>query len=243
MSHRALVTGGTKGLGLAIARALAARGDEVVATYAHDDAAANAAADAARADGLRLEVVRCDAASPEAVDAFFAQPASRDPGFDILVHAAGFTRDKLMMMMPVADFDAVLGVHLRGGFLVAKQAMKAMIARKWGRIVFVTSPTGQRGRPGQTNYGAAKAGLAGLCRSLAHEVGRFRITVNCVSAGLVDTAMTEGLSDAVRAQLLSGVALGRAGRPEEIAAAVSWITSDGAAYVTGQVLGVDGGLP
>jgi 3-oxoacyl-[acyl-carrier protein] reductase len=214
-----------------------------VATYAHDDAAAQAAADAARADGLRLEVVRCDASSADAVDALFARPEMRDPGFDILVHAAGFARDKMMMMMPVGDFDDVVGVHLRGGFLVAKQAMRAMIAKKWGRIVFVTSPTAQRGRPGQTNYGAAKAGLAGLCRSLAHEVGRWRITVNCVSAGLVDTAMTEGLSDAVRASLLAGVALGRAGRAEEIAAAVSWITSDGAAYVTGQVLGVDGGLP
>jgi 3-oxoacyl-[acyl-carrier protein] reductase len=237
---RALVTGGTKGIGLAIARALAARGDEVVALFANDEPAAHAAERAAADNGLTIRAVRCDVAAAAAVDAFFAVEGER--GFDVLVHAAGFTRDKLMLMMPERDFDEVLAAHLKGGFLVGKQALKAMIARRRGRVVHIVSPTAQLGRIGQTNYGAAKAGLVGLTRSLAREVARFGITVNCVCAGFVETALTAGLAEAARAELLRAIPLGRAGRAEEIAAAVAWLTSDGAGYVTGTVLGVDGGL-
>jgi 3-oxoacyl-[acyl-carrier protein] reductase len=238
--RRALVTGGTRGLGLAIARALADDGHEVVATYLSDDAAAEQATAGEAALGHAYRAVRCDAASSEAVAALFATESER--GFDVCVHAAGFTRDKLMMMMPDADFDAVVAAHLRGGFLVGKQAMKGMIARRRGRILFVVSPTALVGRPGQTNYGAAKAGLIGLARSLAREVSRFQITVNCVSAGLVETGLTESLSAEARAEIVRGIPLGRAGRPEEIAAVVRWLASDGAGYITGQVLSVDGGI-
>ena len=238
--RRALVTGGTKGIGLAIARALAAAGHEVVATYGHDDEAARAAEAACAADGLGYRAARCDVTSAAAIDALFAVEGER--GFDVLVHAAGFSRDKLMLMMPERDFDDVVAVHLKGGFLVGKQALKAMIARKWGRVVHIVSPTASLGRPGQTNYGAAKAGLVGLTRSLAREVARFHITVNCVCAGYVETAMTAALPDKTRAELLAAIPLGRPGRPEEIAAAVEWLSSDGAGYITGTVLGVDGGL-
>jgi len=238
--RRAVITGGTKGIGLAIARRLARDGLHVTATFAHDEVAAEAAVAAARAEGLAFDARRCDAASAAEVEALFA--ALREPGTDVLVHAAGFTRDKLMMMMPIADFDDVVAVHLRGAFLAARQAMRPMIAGRWGRIIPIVSPTALRGRPGQTNYGAAKAGLIGLTRSLALEVARFGITVNAVCAGLCDTALLAGLSDKARADLLAAVPLGRMGQPDEIAAAVSYLCSDRAAYITGQVLAVDGGL-
>jgi 3-oxoacyl-[acyl-carrier protein] reductase len=238
--RRALVTGGTKGIGLAVARALAAADHEIVAMYAHDDEAARAAEAAMRDGGFTYRAARGDVASAADVDALFAVEGER--GFDVMVHAAGFTRDKLMMMMPERDFDDVVAAHLKGGFLVAKQAMKAMISRKFGRIVSIVSPTALLGRAGQTNYGAAKAGLIGLTRSLAREVARFKITVNCVCAGFVETGMTAGLTDKAQKEMLSAIPLGRAGRPEEIADAVAWLCSDGAGYMTGTVLGVDGGL-
>jgi 3-oxoacyl-[acyl-carrier protein] reductase len=238
--RRALVTGGTKGIGLAVARALLASQHEVIGLYAGDEAAARAAEQALCAEGLPYSARRCDVSSAQAVDAFFDVEGAR--GFDVMVHSAGFTRDKLMLMMPEADFDDVLAVHLKAGFLVGKQALKAMISRRFGRVVHIVSPTAQLGRIGQTNYGAAKAGLVGLTRSLAREVARFSITVNCVCAGLVETALTASLSSEARDALLDAIPLGRAGRADEIAAAVDWLCSDRAGYITGTVLGVDGGL-
>lgn len=241
--RRALVTGGTRGLGLAIARRLAQGGAEVIATYAHDEAGARAAEAAARQEGLPLTAQRCDVSRAADWKALFARgTAPGDEGVEVLVHAAGFTRDKLAMVMAEEDFDAVVDVHLKGAFLAAQAVMRGMIAARAGRMIFLTSPTAALGRPGQTSYGAAKAGIGGLMRSLVREVSRFQITVNCVCAGLVETALTADLGDKVREELLAAVPLGRWGRPEEIAAAVAWLASNRAAYVTGQTLAVDGGL-
>ena len=230
MSRSVFVTGGNRGIGLAIARRLAEGGDKVTVTSRSGDPIEG------------LTVARCDVRDAASVDEAFAAAEAAHGPVEVLVGNAGITRDQLLALMSEDDFAAVLDTNLAGAYRVAKRAVRGMIRMRRGRMVFVSSVVGLLGSGGQANYAASKAGLIGLARSLARELGSRSITVNVVAPGFVDTDMTAALPEDRRAAILSGVPLGRLATADEVAAAVAFLASADAGYITGAVIPVDGGL-
>jgi 3-oxoacyl-[acyl-carrier protein] reductase len=239
--HTALVTGATRGIGRAIALALARSGAHVVGTATTDAGAAAITAylqaEASRGEGLRLDV-----ADGAAIATTVAALLERAGGIAILVNNAGITRDNLLLRMSDAEWDALMDVNLKAAYRLSKAVLRGMMKARHGRIINIGSVVGVSGNAGQANYAAAKAGLIGLTKSLAQEVGSRNITVNCVAPGFIDTDMTRALTDAQRAQLLERIPLGRLGLPEDVAHAVAFLASREAGYITGATLHVNGGM-
>ncbi|RZT95266.1 3-oxoacyl-ACP reductase FabG [Rivibacter subsaxonicus] len=235
----ALVTGASRGIGRSIALALAEQGVRVIGTATTEAGAAaiGEALAASGGSGLKLDVTDAGALDA-AVDAIVKQHGA----IHILVNNAGITRDQLAMRMKDEDWDAVLDTNLKAVFRASRAVMRPMMKQRYGRIVSITSVVGASGNPGQANYAAAKAGVAGMTRALARELGSRGITVNCVAPGFIQTDMTEALPEAQKAALMAQIPLGRLGAPQEIAAAVAFLASPAAGYITGTELHVNGGM-
>ncbi len=238
----AVVTGASRGIGRVVAQQLAQLGASVIVNYKTQAEAATRVVAEIVAGGGVAEAIAADVASAEAVDALFRQALARFGRCDILVNNAGIIRDNLLLRLEAADFDAVLETNLKGAFLCARAALKPMLRQRFGRIVNMSSVVGLHGNPGQTNYAAAKAGLIGLTRALAKEVGSRQITVNAVAPGFIETDITSHLGDASRTALLERIPLGRLGTADDVAGLVGFLCTPAAAYITGQVIAVDGGL-
>ena len=230
MARSVLVTGGNRGIGRAIATALSERGDRVAVTYRSGEPP----------DGVLA--VKCDVTDSEQVDAAFSEAEREHGPVEVLVANAGITSDTLLLRMGEDDWDAVLDTNLTGSFRLLKRAARGMMRARWGRVVLMSSVVGMLGSPGQANYAASKSGLVGLARSVARELGSRGVTVNVVAPGFVETDMTAVLPDATQEQYRSQIPLGRFASAEEVAAVVGFLTSDEAAYITGALVPVDGGL-
>src|SRR5438477_7100277 len=232
-NRTAFVTGASRGIGRACAQALSDAGARVIL----------AARDAAKLEEAAMQMSRAtcvamDLASPESIKEAFAKAGK----IDILVNNAGITKDGLAMRMKKEDWDAVLATNLTGAFLAIQQVLPSMLKERWGRIINISSIVGETGNPGQSNYVASKAGLIGLTKSLAQEIASRNITVNAIAPGFIDTDMTAALSDQLKQNMLAHIPLKRFGKPEDVAAAVKFLASEEAGYITGAVLNVNGGM-
>jgi 3-oxoacyl-[acyl-carrier protein] reductase len=237
----ALVTGASQGIGEGVARLLAARGARVVLAARSADRLAALAAEIAAAGGA-ARALALDVAQPESVAGRLKELPEEFATIDILVNNAGITADNLLARMSLDDWERVLRTNLTGAFALTREVVRGMMRRRWGRVISVSSVVGLMGNAGQANYAAAKAGLVGFSKSLARELGSRSITVNVVAPGLIETAMTAVLPEASRAELTAGIALKRLGQVADVAAAVLYLASEEAAYVTGHTLNVSGGL-
>ena len=238
----AVVTGGSRGIGRAICEKLAQQGFAVCVNYAGNAAAAEETVAQCAAYGVEAFAVQADVSTAEGCNALFEAAMARFGRVDVLVNNAGVTRDGLVLRMSEEDFDKVLDTNLKGAFLCCKAAAKIMMRQRYGRIINMSSIVGLRGNAGQANYAASKAGLIGLTKSLAKELASRSITVNAIAPGFIATDMTDAMTEAARAATLASIPAGHIGKPEDVAQAAAFFAAESSAYITGQVLCVDGGM-
>ncbi len=238
----ALVTGGGRGIGRAICLALAKEGFDLCINYAAGSSAAEQTAEECRGLGVQAVVLQADVTNPAECQNLVEKAAGTLGRLDVLVNNAGVNADKLILRMQEADFDKVIDTNLKGAFFCCKAACKLMMRQRYGRIINISSVVGLHGNAGQSNYAASKAGLIGLTKSLAKEFAARGVTVNAVAPGFIETDMTAAMPEAAKAAALAAVPAGRIGHADEVAAAVAFLASSQAAYITGQVLCVDGGM-